>query len=92
MNSRVGISAKGSPTQRAACTRPPAKCAGATLAPGASAGVVVGVGARPSGSQAVSAAWSWFRQSGVISSRPLASSADRWALRNQTYLTVLRLR
>jgi hypothetical protein len=29
--------------------------------------------------QAVCVAWSWFRQSGVISSRPPAGNANRWA-------------
>jgi hypothetical protein len=30
--------------------------------------------------QAVCVAWSWFRQSGVLSSRPPAGNASRWAL------------
>jgi hypothetical protein len=29
--------------------------------------------------QAVSLAWSWFRQNGVVSSRPPAGNASRWA-------------
>ena len=27
--------------------------------------------------QAISVAWSWFRQNGVVSSRPLAANANR---------------
>src|SRR5215211_2370340 len=60
----------------ATCTRTPAKSAGATLAPHASAGVVVGVGARPAGSQTVFVSWSWFRQNGVASSHPVVEPVE----------------